>query len=107
MSNKQQQWLARFARYERSPQTVADFCAAEGVSPANFYLWKRRLANTTPAATPVTPTLVPIQITPTREVASSDHLELVLPSGAVLRFPATSSPALIVAVLQAWEMRSC
>lgn len=101
MSNKSQQWAARLARFAHAQQTVADFCAAEGVSQANFYLWKRRLART-----PATPTLVPIQITiPTCDV--TDPLELVLPSGAVLRFPATSSPAAIVAILHAWEDRSC
>lgn len=107
MSNKSQQWAARLARFAHAQQTVAEFCAAEGVSQANFYRWKHRLAHTPATTTPTTPTLVPIQITPTRDVTTSDHLELVLPSGAVLRFPATGSPALIVAVLQAWETRSC
>ena len=104
MSNKSQQWAARLARFAHAQQTVADFCAAEGVSVANFYLWKRRLAST---LTPATPTLVPIQITPARDTTPSDTLELVLPSGAVLRFPATSSPMVIVAILHAWEARSC
>jgi hypothetical protein len=31
------------ARFEKSRETVADFCLAESVSQAAFYLWKRRL----------------------------------------------------------------
>ena len=102
MSNKSQQWAARLARFAHAQQTVAVFCAAEAVSQANFYLWKRRLART-----PATPTLVPIQITTPTGAATTDTLEFVLPSGAVLRFPVPSSPALIVAVLQIWKTCSC
>ena len=50
---KLQQWRERLARFEKSPRTVADFCTAEGVSQATFYVWKGRLARTSrPKAAP-------------------------------------------------------
>jgi len=41
---KQREWSERFRRYEKSSQTIARFCVAEGVSPASFYYWKKKLA---------------------------------------------------------------
>jgi len=41
---KLREWSKRFRRFERSSQTVADFCRAEGVSQPSFYRWRRRLA---------------------------------------------------------------
>ena len=41
---KFREWSDRLRRFERSSQTVADFCRAEGVSRPSFYRWKRRLA---------------------------------------------------------------
>ena len=42
-SAKQREWSGRFQRFEKSSQTVAEFCRAEGVSQPSFYQWKRRL----------------------------------------------------------------
>jgi hypothetical protein len=96
VSTTHQRWTERLARYHQAKQTVADFCAAEGISQANFYFWKRKLA----LAPRQPPALVPIQVTPP---PTTTGLELVLPSGAVLRFPATSTPTLIAAVLRSFE----
>lgn len=41
--NRQQEWEERFRRFEKSSQTVADFCRAEEVSQASFYYWKKKL----------------------------------------------------------------
>lgn len=42
-SAKQREWSSRFQRFEKSSQTVAEFCRAEGVSQPSFYHWRRRL----------------------------------------------------------------
>jgi hypothetical protein len=42
---KVQQWTDRLKRYQKSDQTVADFCQKEGVSTPTFYQWKKRLAS--------------------------------------------------------------
>jgi len=95
-------WAARLERFAAGNQTVAAFCAAEAVSESHFYLWRRRLAQ--PAA-PNQPTIVPIRVTP--PPAPATPIELALPSGTVLRFPADSRPELIVAILCGLEGRPC
>jgi transposase len=100
VSPTQQRWTERLARYQHAQQTVAEFCAAEGISEANFYHWKRKLAG----ANAVPATMIPIQLTPAPTVA---HLELVLLSGAVLRFPPTSTPQQVAALIHALEAEPC
>ena len=99
-----QRWADRLNRFRRSGQTVAQFCAAEGVSESNFYLWRRRLAPP-PAPASNQPTIVPIRVTPPLVLATP--IELALPSGTVLRFPADARPELIVAILRGLEGRPC
>ena len=38
------EWSERLQRFEKSSQTVADFCRAEVVSQPSFYHWKRKLS---------------------------------------------------------------
>ena len=78
--------------------TVAAFCAAEGVSKSNFYLRQRRLAQPAPL-----PAIVPIRLTPPPSAVTP--IEVALPSGTVIRFPADASPALLVAVLRGLKGR--
>ena len=40
---KAQRWSDRFERFEHSGQTIAQFCAVEGVSQSSFYKWKKNL----------------------------------------------------------------
>ena len=97
-------WAERLERFAAGNHTVVAFCAAEGVSGSNFYLWRRRLAQpTTPASNQ--PTIVPIRVTPTPALATP--IELSLPSGIVLRLPADTRPELIVAILRGLEGRPC
>ncbi len=96
------QWAERVERFRRSSQTVAWFCAAEGVSEPSFSVWKRTLA-ADPPATPL-PALVPIRLTPSPVPTG---IELALPGGAVVRFPADIRPDVLVAVLRGVEGRPC
>ena len=96
-------WVERLERFAAGQHTVASFCAAEGVSESNFYLWRRRLARSASPSVASPPAVVPIRITS----SPATPIELALPSGAVLRFPADTRPGLIAAVLQAWEGRPC
>ena len=90
-------WAERLERFRRSGLTVTQFCDAEGVSTPSFYVWKRTLAADTPAVAPP-PTVVPIRITPSSPPPAA--IELALPGGAVVRFPADIRPDLLVAVLR-------
>ena len=39
---KLREWSERLQRFEKSSQTVAAFCRAEGVTQPSFYYWRRR-----------------------------------------------------------------
>ena len=99
------QWVERLERFAAGNHTVAAFCTAEGVSPSNFYLWRRRLAQPVPSPVVRAPTVVPIRVAP--PPAPTTPVELALPSGTVVRFPAEARPELIVAVLRGLEERPC
>ena len=68
---KVQQWSDRLKRFEKSSETVTQFCKAEGVSQPSFYLWKKKLGigNQVRVGTPKRgkhePTFKPIRLTPT------------------------------------------
>ena len=97
-------WVERLERFGRANQTVAQFCAAEGVSVPSFYVWKRTLAGDAASPAPVGPTLVPIRLTPS---PAGPPIEVVFPSGTVLRFPVDARPDVIAAVVHAVEARPC
>ncbi|HKB36244.1 MAG TPA: hypothetical protein VKD72_07300 [Gemmataceae bacterium] len=101
-----QQRLQRFAHAERS---VADFCDQEGISPASFYSWKRRLnaPSRSPAAeqnldTQPGPRWLPVRL-PTAVAA----VELVLPSGVVLRVPPGSDLAFVRSLMESLGQLPC
>lgn len=97
-------WAQRLDRFRRANQTVAQFCAAEGVSPPSFYVWKRTLAREAPSPDPVRPALVPIRLT---TAPGGPPIEVEFPSGTVLRFPADARPEVIAAIVHAVEARPC
>lgn len=97
-------WVERLERFAAGDHTVVAFCAAEGVSESNFYLWRRRL-DQPPATAANQLNVVPIRVAPAPTPATT--IELALPSGAVLRLPADARPELIVAILRGLEGRPC
>jgi transposase len=96
-------WVERLERFAAGNHTVAAFCTAEGVSQANFYLWRRRLAQPVPSPLVCAPTVVPLRVAP----SPATPIELALPSGTVVRFSADTRPELLVAVLRGLEERPC
>jgi transposase len=97
-------WVERLERFAAGHHTVVAFCAAEGVSESNFYLWRRRLTQP-PTTAPNQPTVVPLRVTPAP--APATPFELTLPTGTVLRLPADTRPEMIVAILRGLEGRPC
>ena len=97
-------WVERLERFAHANQTVALFCAAEGVSVPSFYVWKRTLSGKPTSPDPVTPTLVPIRLT---HSPAGPPIEVVFPSGTVLRLPADYSPQHLATLVHALEVRPC
>lgn len=104
MSDAHQRWSERLSRYHTTDQTVAAFCAAERVSETNFYHWKAKLERPKPTSAPP----IPIQLTAdTVAPGVAGSLELVFPSGLILRLPGDSSPEQLATLIAAVEARSC
>ncbi|OWK46453.1 IS66 family insertion sequence element accessory protein TnpA [Fimbriiglobus ruber] len=45
----------RFERFRRSGQTIAQFCAAEGISEPSFYVWNQTLIRAAESPAPPPP----------------------------------------------------
>jgi transposase-like protein len=73
-----QSWLERLDRFAKAGLSVVAFCRSEGISTQAFYYWKHKLTQTGTAAE--APRLLPVHLHP-----AASAVELVLPTGAVLR----------------------
>lgn len=94
-----QLWGERFARFSAAVQSVAAFCAAEGVSVNSFFYWKRQLA--APTAPDAGPLFLPVRVTPAAPV------EVALPSGAILRIAPGCDLAFVRSLISALTGAPC
>ena len=112
---KERFWRQQVSRQARSELTVREFCAQAGLSEPSFYAWRRalsqrnsgaRLVEATalaePSAARSSANFLPVTIGP----AAAGRIEVVLPSGLVIRVPAQDAAALRT-VLELLEPRSC
>jgi hypothetical protein len=102
-------WAERLARFAAAGLTTAQFCAAEGVSVASFYLWKRRLAGAgrpdapeQPSGQEAGPRLLPVRLS-----EPNPAIELLLPTGAVLRVGAGADEATLRHLLRLLGVAPC
>lgn len=66
--------------------SVHEFCAVEGISPANYYYWSKRLRlNNNPEAARLVP--VCIEKTTPHRATPGDNFELTYPNGVRLSVP--------------------
>ncbi len=99
-----QLWIQRLDRFAASGQTTAEFCTAEGVSVASFYLWKRRLAAADASSSPQDsgPRLLPVHLQD-----RPAPIELVLPGGMVVRVTAGIDQAALRLLLKLLGVPPC
>src|SRR5262245_42876504 len=93
-------WQQRLLRFERSGLSLSDLCDREGVSTPSFYAWRRRLRSAPPTSAGG-PRFLPIQ------VLGVAPLELVLPSGAILRLTAGCDLAFVRALVDSLGGAPC
>jgi transposase-like protein len=85
-------WAERIERFEHAGQTVAEFCSDEGVSPASFYQWRRRIrSEITPTET--TARFVPVQLPSASPEETTTVMSVELPGGVRVRIEVTGTPA--------------
>lgn len=108
-----EEWRKRIEGQQQSGLRVAEFCRREGVSPATFYLWRRKLqaprppqAKKAPARqkkiaqtsragnSPATPPSLPFVQLPLSAGAACPWIEVVLAEGTVVRIPQQNLAAL-------------
>ena len=89
-------WRGVISRQKTSKQSIAEFCRDEGISPASFYSWRRRLRSES------TPHFVPLPIAASVpeacfKVRLPGGVEVVVPAG----FDSSSLERLLETVLRA------
>lgn len=84
-----QAWADRIDRFEQAGQTVAQFCAAEGVSPASFYQWRRKLRSVAPVTQPLA-AFLPVQLQNSSQAQPATVMSVELPGGVRVRFEVTA-----------------
>ena len=94
-------WRARIDRQRRGRSTVGEFCAAEGISTASFYQWRRRLEQAAGVSVRTDqPSARFIELSaPSR--AGASPVRITLPSGAIVALPADASAELATIILRA------
>jgi hypothetical protein len=99
IADRQRYWREAIERQQASGQSIVGFCAKEGLSPASFHAWKRRLRRhqhvirRTKAKEP----LVPVQIV-SDPVGGVGNLEVQWPGGGVLRSQGCDVQTIIAAI---------
>jgi hypothetical protein len=85
-ADRQRHWRAVIERQQASGQSIVGFCAKEGLSPASFHAWKRRLRRPhhETERRAAEQALIPVQIVGDR-VGGVGNLEVQWPDGVVLR----------------------
>ena len=94
-------WRDLIDRWKASGQSVAAFCAANQVSEATFYAWRKRLAGRARCQTPPTPAFAPVRVVPDLTA------DVLLPTGLVIRVPLGADPAAIARLVAALWGATC
>ena len=104
-------WRDRLTRFRECGLTVKEYCRQEGVSDPSFYQWRQRLDMVTPGSKRVrrsgngskktvnSQPFVPVKVSSSERVPNLGLAEVELPSGVLIRVPATLAEALRVAIL--------
>jgi hypothetical protein len=89
---RRQVWIERLARFVQTGQSVAQFCAEEGISTASLYQWRRKLQSD-PVETPAVARFVPVTLPISPKAAPTRVMSVDLPGGIHVRFEITDCPA--------------
>jgi len=85
-----QAWAERIDRFQKSNQSVAEFCLTEGVSQASLYQWRRKLGSghaavNHAAVTQTLPAFVPVNLRASEASLPATVMAVELPGGIRVR----------------------
>jgi transposase-like protein len=100
-AGREQFWREAVAGHRQSGLSVRAFCGERGLSEPNFYAWRRELVRRGRSAKTPAATLVPVQ------VFADAMVEVVLPSGVVVRAPAATDATAVARLVAALGSASC
>jgi hypothetical protein len=106
-ADRRRYWQAVIERQQASGQSIVGFCAKEGLSPASFHAWKRRLRRPRrEGGQEVAQALLPVQVVDAVPIGAG-KLEVEWPDGVVLRVQGCEAQtvAAVVAALVARPAR--
>ena len=104
--SREQFWRDAIRAWKASGKSVRAFCAARGLSEATFYARRRELADRVPPTPPDTPSRPQPTFAAVR-VVPDPAVEVVLPTGLVLRVPAGVDPAAVARLVGALGRQPC
>ena len=94
-------WREAVAGQRESGQSVRAFCVNRDVSEASFYAWRRELAERDRVTMTQSAKFVPLQ------VISESIVEVVLPSGIIVRVPPATEAATVARLVAALGSAPC
>jgi hypothetical protein len=103
-ADRRRYWQAAIERQQASGQSIVGFCSTEGLAPASFHAWKRRLRRSRCGIErgSASQALVPVQIVSDPK-ADVGRLEVQWPDGVLLRVQGCDAQTIgaVVAALSA------
>jgi transposase len=110
-------WRRTIRDQQRSGLSVRDFCQRQGLKDWTFRWWRQELArrDQVPSMAPASeraeaaPVFLPVQVVELQAVSPRPvpSIEIVLPTGMVVRAPSGFDPRTLGDVLSVLEGRSC
>src|SRR5262245_37924059 len=99
---REQFWRETVAAWQKSGLSVRAFCRRRGVPQPNFHAWRRTLRKRDAERSAAQPTaFVPLH------VVAEARWDIVLPTGLVVRVPATTEAGAVATLVAALRAVSC
>ena len=94
-------WRDLIDRWRASGKSVAAFCAAQYVSQATFYAWRKRLDARARRTVPAAPAFASVRIVP------DPTADVLLPTGLVIRVLLSADPTAVARLVAALGGATC
>jgi hypothetical protein len=104
-ADREQFWRETITTWKESGQSIRAFCAARGIAEATFFVKRRELARREQPAQPVA--LTPSPSFAAVRVIAEPVVEVVLPTGLLVRVPSSADPVAVARLVAALGASSC